>query len=312
MNIYLISNESYHLINDEIKNIVKDKKYLVFNMNKCSVSDLINEANYYSLMEDDKILVVSNADFFSSDKIKDEENELLLKYLNAPNEKTTIIFTTQKVIDSRKKTVKLIKEKYKLIYTPKMDKKTIISLIQKYAKQNDFVIDYEVCNYLINNSYDSIDIILNDLDKLFLYYGFPSRIKLEDVSKVIGEELESNNFHFVAAVIDKDLKKAVKIYQDLKIYKVEPISLLVILTREYRLMFYIKILMENGLNLNEMCQKLHLQDWQVNKLYNNSLKYSKNELLKNICDLTNTDISIKKGLWDKDLSIYSFLMDACN
>ena len=54
-----------------------------------------------------------------------------------------------------------------------------------------------------------------------------------------------------------------------------------------------------------------MQDWQVNKLYNNGVHYSENELLKNLVDLCNIDMNIKKGLWDKDTALYGFLLDAC-
>ena len=36
MNIYLISNESFRLINEEIKKIVKGNNYETFNLNKCN------------------------------------------------------------------------------------------------------------------------------------------------------------------------------------------------------------------------------------------------------------------------------------
>ena len=40
-----------------------------------------------------------------------------------------------------------------------------------------------------------------------LYYNFPCRIKYADVEKIVGVELDSNNFHFVSAVIDKKLEE---------------------------------------------------------------------------------------------------------
>ena len=78
-----------------------------------------------------------------------------------------------------------------------------------------------------------------------MYYNFPCTIKLQDIIKIIGEELDSNNFHFVNAVIEKNLKKSIKIYNSLRIYKVEPTSLIVLLAREYRLMYYVLKMYQN-------------------------------------------------------------------
>ena len=311
MNIYLISNESFRLINEEIKKIVKGNNYETFNLNKCSIKEVIEEASYFSLDSNVKYLVVSNANIFGSDKIDDVTTDLVLKYMANPNPNTVLIFTTQKTIDTRKKIVKELKNKYKVINTPKMDRKSLSSFLIDYIRQNDFDIDYQTINYVINNSYNDLDIMLNELDKVMLYYNFPCRIKYDDVIKIVGEELDSNNFHFVNAVIEKNLANALKILNSLKVYKVDATVLATLLAREYRLMFYIKKLYQEKVNISEICSNLSLADWQVNKLYNNGLHYSEKELLRNLVDLCNIDMNIKKGIWDKDIALYGFLLDAC-
>ena len=312
MNIYLISNESYRLINKEIKKIVKDNSYEIFNLNKSSIKEVLEEAAYFSLDNNKKFLVVSNADIFGSDKIDDSITDSLINYFNNPNPNTVLIFTTQKPIDSRKKIVKELKSKYKIINTPKMDKKTINSLLTNYVKEQDFDIDWETVNYVINNSYSNLDIIFNELDKIMLYYNFPCRIKYQDVVTIVGTELDNNNFHFVSAVVEKKLDEALKLLNSLKIYKVDSNVLATLLAREYRLMYYVKKMYQNKISLSEICSNLSLADWQVNKLYNNGIHYSESELLKNLVDLCNIDMNIKKGIWDKDIALYGFLLDACS
>ena len=312
MNIYLISNESFRLIDKEISKIVKDNSYEIFNLNKSSIKEILEEASYFSLDNNKKFLVVSNSDIFGSDKIDDNLTESLINYFNNPNPNTVIIFTTQKPIDSRKKIVKELKSKYKIINTPKMDKKTINSLLTNYVKENDFDIDYQSVNYIVNNCYNNLDIMFNELDKIMLYYNFPCRIKYQDVVAIVGTELDNNNFHFVSAVVEKKLDEALKLLNSLKIYKVDSNVLATLLAREYRLMYYVKKMYQNKISLSEICSNLSLADWQVNKLYNNGIHYSESELLKNLVDLCNIDMNIKKGIWDKDIALYGFLLDACS
>ena len=312
MNIYLISNESFRLIDKEISKIVKDNSYEIFNLNKSSIKEVLEEAAYFSLDNNKKFLVVSNSDIFGSDKIDESITDALINYFNNPNSNTVIIFTTQKPIDSRKKIVKELKSKYKIINTPKMDKKTINSLLTNYVKEQDFDIDWETVNYVINNSYSNLDIMFNELDKIMLYYNFPCRIKYQDVVAIVGTELDNNNFHFVSAVVEKKLDEALKLLNSLKIYKVDSNVLATLLAREYRLMYYVKKMYQNKISLSEICSNLSLADWQVNKLYNNGIHYSESELLKNLVDLCNIDMNIKKGIWDKDIALYGFLLDACS
>ena len=134
MNIYLISNESFRLIDKEISKIVKDNAYEIFNLNKSSIKEVLEEASYFSLDNNKKYLVISNADIFGSDKIDDSITDSLINYFNNPNPNTVLIFTTQKPIDSRKKIVKELKSKYKVINAPKMDRKQISEKLTNYVK----------------------------------------------------------------------------------------------------------------------------------------------------------------------------------
>lgn len=308
---YLISCESNRLIFEEIKKIVKDNNYLVFNMLRSSIKEVIEEASYICLGFDKRVLVVTNASIFTNSKVSDEDSELLTKYLMNPNRNTTIIFTTEEKIDLRKKNVKIIKEQGNLINIEKLDKRGINNLLTNYLRSNEYNIDYKTINYIMDNSFNNIDIMFNELDKIMLYYDFPCTIKYMDVISIVGEEKSNNNFLFVASVVEKNLNKAVKILNNLKIYKVEVTVLVSLLAREYRLMYYVKN-MYNKKSVQEVMKYLNLQEWQVNKLYNNSIKYTNKELLDNLVSLCNIDINIKRGIWDKDTAIYKFLMEACS
>lgn len=308
---YLISAESYRIVDEEIKKIVKNNNYLLFNANKCSIKEVIDEASYFSLDDNKKWFVVSNADFFGAGKINENDIELLSKYLENSNENTNIIFTTLNGIDLRKKIVKSIKNKGSIINVPKMDKRSINSTLTNYLKNHDYSIDYKTINYIMDNSYGNLDIMFNELDKIMIYYEFPCTVKYNDVINIVGEEKTNNNFTFVNAVIEKNLKLALKILKSLKIYKVEPTVLVSLLAREYRLMYYVKNLY-NKMNISEIMSYLSLADWQVNKFYTNSNNFSNKELLENLVKLCNIDLNIKKGNYDKDISLYGFLMDACS
>ena len=308
---YLISAESYRIIEDEIKKIVKNNNYLIFNAIKCSIKEIVEEASYVGLGIEEKWLVVSDADFFGTGKISESDNDLLCKYLENPIKSTNIIFTTLNGIDLRKKSVKLIKNKGNIINIPKMDKRALNTTLTNYLKSFDYSIDYQTINYIMDNSYNNLDIMFNELDKIMLYYSFPCKIKLADVIKITGEEKNNNNFDFVNAVVEKNLSSSLKILKNLKVYKVEPTTLVALLAREFRLMYYIKEL-KDKMDTSEMMSYLSLADWQINKLYNNSMKYTKNELLKNLLYLCKIDLNIKKGYWDKDTSLYGFILENCS
>ena len=78
MNIYLICGSYYHLINKEIKKIVKNNETI--NIYYDNMSSLLEKASYFNFDNSTKYYVIKNCPIFSG--TKDEENEeLLLKYI---------------------------------------------------------------------------------------------------------------------------------------------------------------------------------------------------------------------------------------
>lgn len=310
MNIYLITAESYRLIANEVQKIVKNKNYLTMNLNRVTLEDVFKEANYYGLGDTEKIIVVSNAYLFGSNKINEKDVDILLNYLNNPNSRTTIIFTTLETIDLRKKQTKLIKEKFHLINILPLSWKDKENEIQKYVNNAGYIIDNNSINYIINNT-TSLDQIFNELDKIFLYYNKAGKIDYKDITKIVGSIIDNNNFHFVSAVVDRNLNIAMKLFYNLKVYKVEPVTLIVLLAREYRNMYYLKEYQKQKLDIKEISKNMALQDWQINKLYTSSLKYQEAEILDIIKKLANIDIGIKTGKYDKDAALMTFLVEIC-
>lgn len=308
--VYLINIKSNRLIKESIKKIVKDKPFEKFNLNNCTLNDILMEASYFRIDDSIRYMVVSNANIFGSDNVSEEDINALINYINKDYQDTCIIFTTDKEIDKRKKLVKEIIKRDCLI-SKELDKNEIINILTNYVKSYDYSVDYNTLSYIMNNSYNNIDIMFNELDKVMMYYSFPTSIKLDDVKIIMGSKIEDNNFHFVDSVIKKDLKVSMKMLNDLKKNKVEVTSLIILLAREYRLMYYVKELY-NKLNKREIMSYLSIVEWQFNKLYNNSLNYTKEELLKNLVSLSDIDVKIKTGIFDKDTAIYPFLLEACS
>ena len=311
MNIYLISANSYRIINTEIKKITKDQKYSIINYNNSSIKDIINEVNSLSLFSDKRVTVISNCSFFGKDKLTDKDANLLLDYFEKPNKNNITIFTMLDKVDKRKKITKIVEEKYKLIEILPWDKKSLREHLKEYLDKYNYQIDYDTSSFIIDNSLDNIDILFNELDKIMLYYNKPCFIKLADVKNIVGSKIDNNIWHFINNVILKNLEESVKLLQDLKVYKIDSTSLVILLYREYKLMYLIKNINELDMDSNAFAKNYNLRDWQIDNIYKNSLSYSNQELLRNISLLADLDYKIKSGIYDKDTALYPFLLSVC-
>ena len=65
MNIYLITSDSIRLIDEELKKILKKEKNIeTFDLNSVELEDILIEAQYVSMFNDKRAIVVKNANIW--------------------------------------------------------------------------------------------------------------------------------------------------------------------------------------------------------------------------------------------------------
>src|SRR5574344_1419766 len=305
--IYLIASNSYHLISFEINKIYKNLNDVeVYDFSSTSLEELIDNAGYSSLFNEEKKILVRNCDFFGTKSTIN--TDILDHYLSNPNPLVTIIFTYNGSVDERKKVVKLIKEKFKLIIIKPLTYKDSINQIIKYCESNKFRISYDNANYLINKCLNNLDIAFMELEKIFLFYNKPFTINKTDIENLIANQMNDNNFKFVDAVIEKNIDISLKLLNDFKIQKVEPVALISLLAREYRNMLIILGLKKNGITDEEIARQLKLQSWQLDKYLKNCYIYKITDLEKILLKLCELDYQIKTDFVDKYLAMELYII----
>lgn len=303
MNIHLMISTSNKLADKEIKKIVGKNNIVFLNMKNHSFNEFFEECAYNFFMDEKKYVVVKDG----LNNLKENEEESLIKYLGKPNPNVTVIFLEEKV-DSRKKLIKTIKKGYNIIDLS-FDHKNIYGIINEYIKEKKFTYDYDLTKYLVAVYSLNIDLIFNELDKVFLYYGKPIMLNKNNVDGIISIPLNTNNFKFVDAVVTKNLELSMKLLEDLLVCKTEITALITLLAREYRLISYVKTYQKRNLNIKEISSNLKMQEWQIEKYYKNSLNYTNNEINDILKMLANYDMQIKTGALEKNSAIQLILIN---
>ncbi len=313
MKIYLLSGESYLLINEKIDEIIKDSKNItIFDLTVNELEDAILEAGYFSMFAEKKYIIVKNANFFGTDKGKEKDTELLLNYLKEPNENSVLIFICNSKLDMRKKVTKAIKEQYEIISIPNLKYYEIENKVMSLVKQRGFNMNNEVAKYIVASSLNNYDIAISEFNKLLLYYKEPCNITMEDAKNIISRPINSNNFLFVDAVVDNDIEKSLELLSDLKVLKVEPTILVSLLARDFRIMLQIKQLLEQNKREYAIMNELGLLDWQFEKYLKKIFPYKEKELESILIKLTKLDLNIKSGKIDKNMALELFILDICD
>lgn len=308
--VYLIETTSRVLLEKQIDKILgSSENKIIYNAELYTIDDILEEASYVSMFGEMKYLIVKNANFFGKNKLKEEEEKKLLTYLENPYPLCTLIFTTYEPTDSRKKITKTIKEKFEYLNIPTLKGLELYNQVVSLLVEKNYLAEKDTINYMINACLGNYDLIYNEINKIDLFYQTPTKIKLENVKNIISKTMVDNNFKFVDAVIERDLKKAIQYLEDLTILKIEPLSLINLLAREYRNMLVIKTLEEERYSKKEIAKELQLQDWQIDKTSKNSMNYHKDDLKDYLVRLEKLDFQIKSGLIDKLVGLKLFLLD---
>ena len=321
--INVISCSSYRLLEEEIKKITKDNPYTTIDNNQVTFEEIIEEASYTSLFDEEKYIVIKNTNIFNTKRNKKEETDdeeeqtsnddekLFDKYLDNPNPKTIMIFALYTKPALTKKITKKVKERYNLITITEFDYKEIQKRIQDYFKEKKYTYENDVPYYISTCCQNNYDLVMNELEKIELYYGKPNKVLLSDVTNIISKPLEDNNFKFIDAVIDKKLEEAINILNDLIIQKVSPLMLLIILSREYRNILYTMKYLEKY-SKDEIQKKLDIKySFQMDKIINRTYQYREKELEDILLLATELNYKMTTGKVEQRTALELFILKIC-
>ena len=203
MNNFLIVTNSYNLFNEELNKISNNITNIInFNYDETTPSEIIEECNYTSLLDEDKLVIVKH---FKTDALSKE----LIKYLENPNPRTKLVLNALE-IDKRSAFYKKIKEKGKVIELGELKPSELSTKINNYCKTKNITIDYNAVNTLIMYSLNNYDLCLSEIDKLSVITNkITEDIINEYTPKLIGDE----NFDLCDAITSQNIKKIVPLYQ---------------------------------------------------------------------------------------------------
>ncbi len=309
-NLYLIYGLNDFLVDLEIKKIIKNTEpinIIKYDLNNDSIEKVIDDACTISLFDQNKTIIVKNSNCFTSLKNEIEQDYKKLElYLNNPNPNTILIFLSRaEKLDKRKKVGKLIKEKGTIIEVnpPKDLTKIIINLFKEYKiKKSDI-------DLLIERVGTNLGVLNQEIIKLKNYKEEDYNITTKDILAVSCQNKQPDIYTFIDYIINKNLKQALKLYNDLLIFNYEPTTIIILLSNKFRLMYQSKLLSTKGYSINQIASQLKGHPYSIKLALQKGWNYEKEILLNYLNKFAELDFQIKSGKIAPNLGLELFLLD---
>ncbi|HYP27124.1 MAG TPA: DNA polymerase III subunit delta [Blastocatellia bacterium] len=196
----------------------------------------IDAANQWPMMAARRVVVIR--DF---EKIREDENDLVLEYLKRPSQQSTVVFQAASLDQRRKVTTALLKA-CTVVTFDRLSESQAARWAEEYLRRRDCRIEHGALNYLIALVGTKMARLVSELDKLSTYSGGGS-ITNDIVEKLVPRAREHSNFELWDAILERDRRRAIRLTQRVLDDGAEPVMLVGALAGLYRRMLAAKDLM---------------------------------------------------------------------
>lgn len=285
-----------------------DFNYCVFDFEETSFNEIIDTLQSPSFSSEKKVVICKNPYFIKPEKIKlPFENNLddLTKYIENENPDTLwIIVCPKRYFFAKSKFINLISKHGEVENLLFEDINEFNSYGLKLISKTNLDINDKATTLLLQRCVDDVCKLEREIAKLALYNDF---IDEKVISKMVSRPLEDDVFELSNALMNRDHKKIMKIYSDLKLLKVEPIQLIALLANQFRLMLQTIILKKEGKTEQEIATILQVHPYRIKLSLKNVVNYPLEDIKQILIDLSTLDSKIKTGDYDRYVDFEMFL-----
>lgn len=205
-----------------------------------SASDVVAAADQLPMISERRVIRVKH---FS--KVREVDEEVLIRYLNNPSPSTVAIFIAED-LDKRKKLTKTLLEQCLVIDFPALKDGEANAWAKSRLKELKMTIDEQALSRLIRLAGSDVQTLHSELDKLSAAAIQDGVITKDLVDLLIGCSRELSNFDLGDQLIAGDRKRALQTLRRLLDDEVPPVLLLGLIASNYHRLAVASELLQRG------------------------------------------------------------------
>jgi len=309
--IYLLYGEERFLVEHYAKSIreaavdpgMEQMNVEVFAGKTGDVNAAIEAAEAMAFMSDYRMVVMNDTGLFTAGR-KDDSEKLAAFLPDIPD--TTIILCLETGVDRRGRLYKKATEHGRAIEFKRVPEKDLTGWLDKIFAKEGKKLSPRAAQLLIGNTAGDMQLLYNEVQKL-VAYSSGNTIEASDAEAVCVKSLETRIFDLVAAVGNKDSRRALEIFNNMLLMKESPIMVLAMIARQLRLILQCKHL--SGKHApGEVAAVLGLRGFMVSDYLRQSRNFTEDGLIAALKSTLDADFCIKTGKVGDKLAVEMLIL----
>lgn len=311
--VYLFWGDEWYLKKKELDQFVeqipldvRDFNLDVFEEQSVSYSELKDAVSTLPVFCDQRLVVLKNSRLLGTAGKKNRggiSEEQLFQVLNNLNSASCLLILAEGNVDRRKKAYKLIAEQGEVKEFGPLKGRELLAWLNDQFEQRGKKIAKDAAQLILDSCSGSLSQLLQEVEKISLYCGERPLIDKGTVSGLISPINQETIFQLVDAVAEKNGKLALQILQRMLDDNESPLKILFMVTRQFRLIFQVKSLTEQGQSPKMLASILRQPPFVVHNCLRQGRRYSIEELNHIFDLLLAADSSIKTGRYQPRLAL---------
>jgi DNA polymerase-3 subunit delta len=309
---YLIDEFAERLMEKVTEPEHRDMAIIRFDTAETPLDTVLDEAETLPFLVPQKIVLVRDSILFASGKESakiEHRPERLTAYLSQPPETTVLVFVIpHEKLDERKKLVKTVKASDSAVQFAPLTAEDLQSWVTRRVEKQGRKITPEAVEDLLRRAGTDMHVLAAETDKLCLHAGADGTVTAAAVGELVPAATEQNVFKLTEELAALRTDKVIGLYHDLLKQREEPIKLMALLVRQFRMMLYVKELGGQGYSPQQMAGQLGMHPYAVKITSEQARKFSTDRLASLLSELAELDFAMKTGQVEKTLGLELFLL----
>src|SRR6266404_575567 len=283
-----LRDQAVHAITEEAlrDTLLREFNDSSFNLTNDDVRDALAIVEQLPMMSTRRVVRIKNLG-----KLSEDDENLLLEYLERPVETSVVIFVGDD-IDKRKKLAKTLMTRAAFEFQP-LKSPELQSWIRAHLRNLKTEIEPAAVRRILEVVRSDLHTLTNELNKLAAAALPSGLITIELVEQLVGRSREHMNWELTDHILARNRRAALRTLKDLLDDRVEPVMLIGLIGGTYRRMALAKELLSQGASAGQIFSEVRMPSFKQGAYLSMLGRVESNSLARGLQRIAQADLAIK-------------------